>query len=67
MPGCQWIFGEAVPADGSPPVFCNRACEPGESWCAEHRAIVFTDPERRADELARWRADPRNVGGVQWS
>ena len=38
--GCRFIEGEAVPL--RPSMFCGATpTEPGGSWCAKHRKIVW--------------------------
>lgn len=38
---CRYILNEARPWR-----FCDAAAEPGTSWCAKHRAVVFVSPEQ---------------------
>jgi hypothetical protein len=37
--GCRYIAGEVV--HGQPVDWCGQPTPAGESWCAEHRAIVY--------------------------
>jgi hypothetical protein len=38
--GCRWIEGEVTPLRRG--MFCGRPVRAGESWCAEHRKIVWS-------------------------
>ena len=43
-PGCcKWAEGDA----GNYTFPCSKPVEPGSSYCAEHRAIVYIPPEER--------------------
>jgi hypothetical protein len=37
--GCRWIEGDPKPLRCG--MFCGSPVAPGESWCAEHRRVVF--------------------------
>jgi|SRR6516162_3365402 len=37
--GCRWIQGDPIPLRRG--MFCGSAVEAGESWCGEHRRVVF--------------------------
>lgn len=39
--GCRWIEGEPKPLRRG--MFCGLPVVPGESWCAEHRSVVFRE------------------------
>lgn len=40
---CRWIILQQRPAQ---PVFCDApVMRPGCSWCADHAAVVFAQPE----------------------
>lgn len=36
--GCRWIDGDPAIAGWS---YCGQPCEPGQDWCAHHRARVW--------------------------
>jgi hypothetical protein len=40
--GCRWIKGPALPLRTG--MFCGSAVAAGESWCADHRLVVFGAP-----------------------
>jgi hypothetical protein len=42
--GCRWIEGEPKPLRRG--MFCGRPVVGGDSWCAEHRGIVFGEDHR---------------------
>jgi len=37
--GCRWIDGDPKPLRRG--MFCGSPVAPGESWCAEHRGVVY--------------------------
>jgi hypothetical protein len=37
--GCRWIEGEPTPLRRG--MFCGRPVPEGESWCSQHRGVVF--------------------------
>jgi hypothetical protein len=37
--GCRWIEGDPAPLHRG--MFCGLPVTEGESWCAEHRDVVF--------------------------
>lgn len=37
--GCRWIKGAALPLRSG--MFCGSPVVAGDSWCAEHRTVVF--------------------------
>src|SRR5215472_16651421 len=43
--GCRWIEGEPKPLRRG--MFCGRPVLTGETWCAMHRSIVFSEECRR--------------------
>ena len=58
--GCRWIEGDPSPLRHG--MFCGLPAASGESWCAEHRAIVFGE-DLATDFPAHGRAGGSAVAG----
>ena len=63
---CQWILTDpAGLSDAELYADFHKCGRPTRDrscpWCEEHFAAVFSTPERRAEDFARWQADPRNA------
>lgn len=64
--GCRWIEGDAVPADGSPALYCGHPSEGEKPYCCDHAAICFTKlrgPLNTAPTADRRRFNGRQFGG----